>query len=60
MTLLGMAVQLPLAHGLTGLGLPGVGLALALAMGAQCAAAGWLFRRAVRQEETGVSLVRVV
>ncbi|MET8945601.1 MATE family efflux transporter [Streptomyces sp. NPDC004542] len=37
-TLLGTAVQLPLAYALSGLGLPGVCLALALAMAVQCAA----------------------
>ncbi|WP_251093043.1 MATE family efflux transporter [Streptomyces sp. Caat 7-52] len=59
-TLLGTAVQLPLAYGLTGLGLPGVCLALALAMAVQCAAAvAVLPRRARRQEETGVSSARV-
>jgi putative MATE family efflux protein len=57
-TVLGTAVQLPLAHGLSGLGLPGVCLALALAMAVQCAAVGVLLRRAGRQEETGASLVR--
>ncbi|MBL1106032.1 polysaccharide biosynthesis C-terminal domain-containing protein [Streptomyces sp. 5-8] len=59
-TLLGTVVQLPLAYGLTGLGLPGVCLALALAMAVQCAAAvAVLPRRARRQEETGVSSARV-
>ncbi|MFF3336740.1 MATE family efflux transporter [Streptomyces sp. NPDC002888] len=54
-TLLGTAVQLPLALALSGLGLPGVCLALALAMVVQCAAVGVLLHRARRQEETGVS-----
>ncbi|MET7474449.1 MATE family efflux transporter [Streptomyces sp. NPDC005648] len=58
-TVLGTAVQLPLAHLLSGLGLPGVCLALALAMAVQCAALGVLFRRAGRQEEAEVSLARV-
>ena len=58
-TVLGTAVQLPLAYGLSGLGLAGVCLALALAMGVQCAAVAVLFRRARRQEEVEVSLVRV-
>ncbi|MFJ8590097.1 MATE family efflux transporter [Streptomyces sp. NPDC093598] len=53
-TVLGAAVQLALAYGLTGLGLPGVCLALALATAVQCALAGLLFRRAPAQEETGV------
>ncbi|MFF4584450.1 MATE family efflux transporter [Streptomyces sp. NPDC001388] len=59
-TLLGTAVQLPLAYGLSGLGLPGVCLALALAMGTQCAAVGVVVRRAWRQEKVrAVSSVRV-
>lgn len=57
-TVLGTAVQLPLAYGLTGLGLPGVCLALALAMAVQCAAVLVLLRRAWSQEEAEVSLVR--
>ncbi|MFJ7345439.1 MATE family efflux transporter [Streptomyces sp. NPDC101110] len=58
-TVLGTAVQLALAYALTGLGLPGVCLALALATAVQCALAGVLFRRAPAQEETGVSPARV-
>jgi Na+-driven multidrug efflux pump len=58
-TLLGTAVQLPLAYALSGLGLPGVCLALALAMAVQCAAVGVLLRRNRSQEETAVSLARV-
>ncbi|WP_225822703.1 MATE family efflux transporter [Streptomyces naphthomycinicus] len=58
-TLLGTAVQLPLAYALSGLGLPGVCLALALAMAVQCAAVAAPARRAGRQEETGVSSARV-
>ncbi|MEU2713974.1 MATE family efflux transporter [Streptomyces sp. NPDC007205] len=50
-TLLGTAVQLPLAHAFGGLGLPGVCLALALAMAVQCAAVAVPLRRAVRREE---------
>ncbi|MFC9130286.1 MATE family efflux transporter [Streptomyces sp. NPDC057099] len=57
-TVLGTAVQLALAYGLTGLGLPGVCLALALATAVQCGLAGVLFRRAPAQEETGVSPAR--
>ena len=57
-TVLGTAVQLPLAYALSGLGLPGVCLALALSMAVQCALVGVLLRRAWRQEETGVPLVR--
>ncbi|MGW7258604.1 MATE family efflux transporter [Streptomyces sp. NPDC054834] len=45
-TLLGTAVQLPVAYGLSGLGLPGVCLALALAMAVQCAVVAVLFARA--------------
>ncbi|WP_128429233.1 MATE family efflux transporter [Streptomyces cyaneus] len=58
-TVLGTAVQLALAYGLSGLGLPGVCLALALAMAVQCGAVLVLFRRARRQEGSDVSLVRV-
>ncbi|WP_327320679.1 MATE family efflux transporter [Streptomyces sp. NBC_01235] len=61
-TLLGTAVQLPLAFGLSGFGLPGVCLALALAMGAQCAAVGVVVLRRARRErqgETAGSLARV-
>ena len=47
-----------LAYALTGLGLPGVCLAVALAAGVQCAAAGLLFRRDPAQEETVVPSVR--
>ncbi len=56
-TVLGTAVQLLLAHALSAFGLPGICLALALAMAVQCAAVGVLLSRA--QEETGVSFVRV-
>ncbi|MFJ3811212.1 MATE family efflux transporter [Streptomyces sp. NPDC090073] len=58
-TLLGTAVQLPLAYALSGLGLPGVCLALGLAMAVQCAAVAVLLRRARSQAGTGVPLVRV-
>jgi putative MATE family efflux protein len=59
-TVLGTAVQLPLAYGLSGLGLPGVCLALALAMAVQCASAAVLLRRAVRrQEDAEVAFERV-
>ncbi|MEW2156800.1 MATE family efflux transporter [Streptomyces sp. NPDC007189] len=47
-TLLGTAVQLPLAYALGGLGLPGVCLALALAMAVQCAAVAALLARTGR------------
>ncbi|HEY9375345.1 MATE family efflux transporter, partial [Streptomyces sp.] len=52
-TVVGVLVQIPLAYGLSGpagLGLPGVCLAMALAMGGQCAALSALHRRAVRAE----------
>ncbi|MGV4985092.1 MATE family efflux transporter [Streptomyces sp. NRAIS4] len=52
-TLLGTAVQLPLAYALGGLGLPGVCLALALAMAVQCATAAVLLRRTDRPAEAG-------
>ncbi|MFF4062432.1 MATE family efflux transporter [Streptomyces sp. NPDC001668] len=56
-TLLGTAVQLGLADVCTGLGLPGVCLAMALAMALQCGAVMVLFRRARArvQEEAGAS-----
>lgn len=57
-TLLGTAVQLPLAHALGGLGLPGVCLALALAMALQCAAVAALLWRAGHREEAGAPPVR--
>ncbi|NUP40634.1 MAG: MATE family efflux transporter, partial [Streptomyces sp.] len=44
-TLAGTAVQLPLAYGLSGLGLPGVCAAMALAAALQCLAALALSRR---------------
>lgn len=44
-TVAGVLVQLPLAHALSGLGLGGVCLAMALATAAQCAALGLLHRR---------------
>ncbi|MEU9323001.1 MATE family efflux transporter [Streptomyces canus] len=44
-TLVGTAVQPALAYGCTGLGLPGVCLAMALAMALQCGVATVLFRR---------------
>ncbi|MGX1130109.1 Na+-driven multidrug efflux pump [Streptomyces glaucescens] len=60
MTVLGTAVQLPPAYGLSGLGLLGVCLAPALAMAVQCAAVAVLLRRARRrQDETVGSLARV-
>ncbi|MEU2153738.1 MATE family efflux transporter [Streptomyces sp. NPDC019396] len=44
-TIAGTLLQLPLAHGLSGLGLPGVCLAMALAVAVQCAALARLLRR---------------
>lgn len=59
-TVLGTAVQLPLAYALSGLGLPGICLALALSMAVQCTAVGLLLARARRrQEELRRSLLRV-
>ena len=59
-TVLGTAVQLPLAYGLLGLGLPGVCLALALSMGVQCAVVAVLFRRRARcQDDAEVAFDRV-
>ncbi|MGW1169301.1 MATE family efflux transporter [Streptomyces sp. NPDC002550] len=57
-TLLGTAVQLPLAHALGGLGLPGVSLALALSMAVQCAAVTALRRRADHHGKAGQPLAR--
>ncbi|MEV6111818.1 MATE family efflux transporter [Streptomyces sp. NPDC052109] len=57
-TVLGTAVQLPLAHALCGLGLPGVCLALALSMAVQCAAVAVLLRRLGQRARARASLVR--
>ncbi|MFB6634245.1 MATE family efflux transporter [Streptomyces sp. NPDC056362] len=46
-TVAGVLLQLPLALALSGAGLPGICLAMALAMAAQCAALGLLHRRTV-------------
>ena len=56
-TLLGTVVQLVSAYGFAGLGLPGVCLALALAMALQCGLVLVLLRRAGRgvQEDAGAS-----
>lgn len=56
-TVLGTAVQLPLAHGLSGLGLPGIALALAVSMGVQCGVLVLVRRRLWAQEPSG-SLAR--
>jgi Na+-driven multidrug efflux pump len=44
-TAFGVALQLALAHALSGWGLPGVCLAMALSMAVQCAAAAGMHRR---------------
>ncbi|MEW2165771.1 MATE family efflux transporter [Streptomyces sp. NPDC007084] len=59
-TLAGTALQLPLAYALSGLGAPGICLALALSMAAQCAALRLWAVRARRQEDARGSLVRAV
>ncbi|MEU9193383.1 MATE family efflux transporter [Streptomyces hundungensis] len=48
-TACGVTLQLVLAHALSGLGLPGICLAMALAMGVQCAALARLHRRTSAQ-----------
>ncbi len=55
-TVLGTAVQLALAYAMSGLGLPGICLAMALAMAVQCAA---LLPR-LRRQEASVSWARAV
>ncbi|KUN93729.1 hypothetical protein AQJ84_27705 [Streptomyces resistomycificus] len=57
-TLVGTAVQLPLAHGLTGLGMPGSCLASAPAMAVRCAAGPVLLRRVPRQDDADAFLAR--
>ncbi|MGW7403573.1 MATE family efflux transporter [Streptomyces sp. NPDC054833] len=57
-TLLGTAVQLPLAQALSPLGLPGVCLALALAMTLQYGFAALLFRRSRNREESKTPFAR--
>ncbi|MFE5940371.1 MATE family efflux transporter [Streptomyces sp. NPDC056470] len=52
-TVLGVLAQLPLAHALSGLGLPGICCAMALAMAGQCAALGLLHRRTPVPQPTG-------
>ncbi|KUJ54501.1 MATE family efflux transporter [Streptomyces albus subsp. albus] len=53
-TLVGVAVQLPLAYALSGLGLPGVCLAMALSAAVQCAAVLGMLRRLGRRPEPAV------
>ncbi|MEV0181212.1 MATE family efflux transporter [Streptomyces sp. NPDC050625] len=57
-TLLGTAVQLPLAHALSPLGLPGICLALALAMTLQYGFATLLFGRSRNREESKTPFTR--
>ncbi|MFG2720274.1 MATE family efflux transporter [Streptomyces sp. NPDC048416] len=54
----GVALQLALAHGLSGLGLPGVCLAMALAAAAQCTALARLHRRTGPQRVAEGAAVR--
>ncbi|MFI6683635.1 MATE family efflux transporter [Streptomyces sp. NPDC050485] len=58
-TACGVVLQLALAYGLSGLGLPGVCLAMALATAVQCAALARLHRRARGQRVLDDSAVRV-
>ncbi|MEW2087216.1 MATE family efflux transporter [Streptomyces sp. NPDC005283] len=61
-TMVGVVVQLPLAHALAGLGLPGVCLAMGVAMGLQGGVLGRLFRRMrsrTRGQEASVAVSRV-
>ncbi|MFC9791624.1 MATE family efflux transporter [Streptomyces sp. NPDC127584] len=51
-TVCGMALQLALAYALSGLGLPGICLAMALAMALQCAAIARMYRRTERPPAT--------
>ncbi|MET9362844.1 MATE family efflux transporter [Streptomyces sp. NPDC006632] len=57
-TACGVALQLGLAHGLSGLGMPGVCLAMALAAAVQCAALARLHRGGGRQRLADGSVVR--
>lgn len=60
-TACGVALQLPLALGLSGLGLPGICLAMALSLGLQCAAVARMHRRlrtAGQRTRTENTLVR--
>ncbi|NUR92789.1 MAG: hypothetical protein HOY71_52700 [Nonomuraea sp.] len=49
----GVVLQLALCYGLSGLGLPGICLAMALATGAQCAALARLYRRIPERQRVG-------
>ncbi|MFJ8665776.1 MATE family efflux transporter [Streptomyces sp. NPDC093600] len=57
-TIAGVLAQLPLAYALSGLGLPGICLAMALAMAGQCAALGMLHRRTPLRQEADIDLSR--
>ncbi|TXS29353.1 MATE family efflux transporter [Streptomyces sp. ms191] len=57
-TVAGVLAQLPLAYALSGFGLPGVTLAMGLAMAGQCAALGLLHRRTPAPQATGRVLER--
>ncbi|MBT2440471.1 MATE family efflux transporter [Streptomyces sp. ISL-36] len=57
-TVVGVLAQLPLAHAFSGLGLPGICLAMGLAMAGQCAALGLLHRRTPGAQTTGRLLAR--
>ncbi|MGW0467342.1 MATE family efflux transporter [Streptomyces sp. NPDC003027] len=57
-TIAGVLAQLPLAYALSGLGLPGICLAMALAMAGQCAALGLLHRRTPRRQDADIDLSR--
>ncbi|MFF8605114.1 MATE family efflux transporter [Streptomyces sp. NPDC015346] len=57
-TVTGVLAQLPLAHAFSGLGLPGICLAMAIAMAGQCAALGLSHRRTPRSQATGRLLAR--
>ncbi|WP_405143671.1 MATE family efflux transporter [Sphaerisporangium sp. NBC_01403] len=52
-TTCGVALQLALAYGLSGSGLPGVCLAMALSMALQCAAIARMYRRTEQPTATG-------
>ncbi|MGW2792673.1 MATE family efflux transporter [Streptomyces sp. NPDC001251] len=58
-TICGAALQLALAHALSGLGLPGVCLAMALATAVQCAALALLHRGGGRQRVAEGAIARV-
>ncbi|WP_137989866.1 MATE family efflux transporter [Streptomyces vilmorinianum] len=57
-TVVGVLAQLPLAYALSGLGLPGICLAMGLAMAGQCAALALLHRRTPTAQATGRVLAR--